>query len=225
MTITPRRVLADVQRGLEAVAAGELLLSRDGGERLVSVVNGLAVDLIDMLDGLQPLLDDIPMDEKEGYVRLHVLTCRDFDVRLHVWLPVRDEEYVENVHDHRRHMISRILHGSYRSREFDLDPHDPRAVKLNRIDTVNKDDTRLIGPHTIHAIGNPFERHCVSLIVRGGAVTRVLHTFDRDRGTVGTHESQKPVTWTGRSQADAHITPAEYKANLVARLREEAFQP
>jgi hypothetical protein len=225
MTVTRRSVLADVQRGLDSVAAGELLLSRDGGERLVSIVDGLAVDLVEFLEGLQPVLDDVPMDEKEGYVRLHVLSCRDFDVRLHVWLPVRDEEYVENVHDHRRYMISRILHGSYRSREFDLDPHDRGAVKLNRIDTVKKDNTRLIGPYTIHAIGNPFERHCVSLIVRGRAVTPVLHTFDRIRGTVGTYASQKPVTWTGRSPADAHLTPAEYKAHLLARLRAEASQP
>jgi hypothetical protein len=222
MSVAPSTVLVDVQHALESVAAGDLLLSQSGGEQLVKFVDALDVDIIDILDGLEPILDGVAMDEKEGYARLLAVSANGFDVRLHVWLPVQDEEYVENVHDHRRYMVSRILSGSYRSREFALDPDDSSAVRLTRIDTLAEGDTRLIGPDTIHAIGNPFDRHCVSLIVRGRAVTSVLHTYDRASGTVGAHESQKPVTWTGRAQADVALSPGEYKAALLTRLRAEA---
>jgi hypothetical protein len=218
-------VFALLQKELEAAGAGRLLLSRAGGDELTSIVEGITLSMTDLIDGLEPVLADLKMDEKEGYVRLHVARCDGFDIRVHIWLPVREEEYVENVHDHRRYMVSRVMCGEYNSYEFRLIPGTkPAAVELDRVDHVEAVDSRLIGPMTIHAIGNPYDRHCVSLIVRGPEVHNVLHTYNREDGTVREYDKQKPVAWTGRTAADRELSDTDYKAALIERLRAETAQ-
>lgn len=150
-------------------------------------------------------------DEKEGCIRLRLAEGPGVSVRLHIWTPppAGRGPYLENVHGHRRYMASVLLAGAYISDDYDYD-EDNQELALTGRRVIGAGSSYLIAPETIHAIANPFEQHCVTLIFRGEAVTDRILVFDRTSGVATAYASQRPVADVATVAEQRELSRADY---------------
>jgi hypothetical protein len=159
-------------------------------------------------------------DEKEGCLRLRLAEASGISVRIHIWLPPKPDgqPYMENVHGHRRYMVSSLVAGSYASDEY---RHENDTLSFTGRRILSSGTNYLITPDTIHAVANPFTTHCLSLIYRGGSVTDRILIFDRNGdGPVG-YSGMRPVADLGKSLKEERMSRTEYLRYRLDRIRAE----
>ncbi|MFI8933309.1 hypothetical protein ACIG3E_37290 [Streptomyces sp. NPDC053474] len=162
-------------------------------------------------------------DEKESCLRLRLTGTEALSVRLHIWTPPPpgQEPYLENVHGHRRYMVSSLIAGAYLSDDYDYHEEAEELSPTGRR-ILGAGTCYLIAPETVHAVANPFPRHCVSLIYRGGSVTDRILIFDRDRGRPAAYTGVRPVGDLGKTTRERAMSRTEYLRYRLDRIRAES---